>query len=246
MYHKRHSLELLELFKQSRENAQNRILPGSTGVEERPNDVGSIELVRRPQYEAAKIPTTLDSSAPTSYLPKIKPMERRPSVMEIRKDTLVVGAVFVVVLAGLTFLLGRNTTIGDQPQEAAVMEEVVASRSLADVPIVAVPTQEVEKVAEKVIPQASETPKKPEAEPTFEHTYQVVTTGIGEDARDGAERLKEFLLGNGHHAKAYQTSSEHWTVRVFSNDDSGGDLERIKDLEYRGHRPFHDAFKRHD
>ena len=240
MHHKRHSLELLDLFKQSRENARNGGLSLS-------NETG--DGAARNRLASIGDGGVAESTEPLSYLPKITPVERRPSAMQVRKDTIVVGAVFVVVLAGLSFLLGRQTTVGSSAPSTGAEPAVMEARTVRDAPIVAAPPQRVAKIQAEV-PAAPEIDPKPPAESPKAVTeeaadvyiYQLSTTGLYQRGADWAEKYAEFLLGHGFQAFVHQVSTGHWTVRARSTDETNDDLETIKDLKYQGHFPFGDGY----
>ena len=252
MHHKRHALELIELFKQSRQTV------GSSALAE-----PAAPVTRRPQFERS-IPENppiaggertkvqgfspmdskrMDGSTPPhSYLPRVTPVQKRQTAMNIRKDTIIVGAVFVLVFSGLSFLIGRRSTLVTETPVAKasipfagepIVVEAPAPVTKTSVAIVS-PAPEVVKKAEELAP-----PKKPEPRP-YTHIYQCVTTGHDEE---GAREYEEFLKGMGYNAFCYQTQKGRWTVRVRSNDSTRGDLDTIQGLTYHSHSPFSDAYK---
>lgn len=247
MHHKRHALELLELFKQSRESARPIDLaePGDAAA-----DVIQAEEVKVDVFSRLPANQLGGPTPSTSYLPTITPAERRPNVVQIRKDTVVVGAVFILVFAGMSFLLGRRTSLlGTPPGNSEVVE--------ASAPEVERQPLRIEEPASPgPIAEADAAPPAPKEEPAqnpprqvvdeppkaYTHVYQVATTGY---SGEGAEDYKEYLLGNGFDAYAYQTRDGQWTTRVRSSDETKDDLAKIKDLPYKGHFPFKTAFMRH-
>ena len=131
MHHKRHAMEILDLFKQS------RALGGGDGggsktaappdrplsrfqVDELEPEREEVVMGKIPEPDSERLPVT---AASVSYLPKITPIpKKKPTGMTIRRDTVIVGAVFFTVLTGLSFLLGRHTNLGGATPPTAVPE----------------------------------------------------------------------------------------------------------------------------
>ena len=170
--------------------------------------------------------------------------------MNIRKDTIIVGAVFVLVFSGLSFLIGRRSTVVTDPQVAEDSSVEKTPSRFADEPVVLTAQAPVTKASVSIVSPAPEVastnkaeelapPKKPEPAP-YTHIYQCVTTGHDEE---GAKEYEEFLKGMGYNAFSYKTRLGQWTVRVRSNDSTRGDLDTIQGLTYHSHSPFSDAYK---
>lgn len=244
MHNKRHALELLELFKQSRLNARTEALEDPAevkagGKEEEVKVEGFSRTIIEP--ETGPVPTT-------SYLPKITPVQRKPSAMNIRKDTIVVGAVFIVALAGLSFLMGRRSTMLTPPPAPAEIASEKVPLEIPKAPAVDAQQAIVEVVAEEVTPPAAvQVDPRPEADQEktarekkeYIRLYQLATTG---NDQEGAEEYREFLIGNGFDAFTHQVSDGRWTVRVRSYDETKEDLEKIRRLRYHNHYPFETAY----
>ncbi len=80
MHHKRHALELLELFKQSRVNSRPKSQAEQEEVDLNPLPRQEVRIEGFLPLSPGRVP---DTSPSTSYLPKVTPVERRPSVMPL-------------------------------------------------------------------------------------------------------------------------------------------------------------------
>lgn len=256
MHHKRHALELLELFKQSRQST-----PAETLID--PDEVQAEAVREEVQAEAGREEVKVDGFSPmaslrgianpgssTSYLPRITPVQKKPSVLNFRKDTIIVGAVFVLVFSGLSFLLGRQTSMTETPEPNVAAAPGDAPLALAAAPaLLESPAPALVAKAEtasaaplKVEKEAAGVAEEEAAPPqAYTHIYQVATTYHDMEETDA---YRDFLIGNGFDAFRYKTSGKGWwTVKVRSSDKTEGDLKKIKGLPYRGRRPFESAYR---
>jgi hypothetical protein len=248
MHHKRHTLELLDLFKQSRQNARTQAL-----AEPAPADPAPIrEEVTVEGFGPLASDGTPPAAPSTSYLPKVTPMQKKtPSTIAIGKDTVVVGTVFLVVFVGLSFLWGRKTGMLSTSPPTPEKASQAVSLALVDEPALFEEPAAAEAESEVFVPQAP-APKGPAPAPapaakeepqeqSHTHQYQVATTF---DDQKSAEEYREFLIGNGYKALTYKTSKNNWwTVRVKSNDETEADLKKIRQLSFRGRTPFEGAWR---
>jgi hypothetical protein len=248
-------MELYDLFKRSRASAT------ATQPRFEVSEIESEEVDMNPLSEQGT-DSIQETSTGVSYLPKITPIPRKGKKkastggFAVRKDTLIVGAVFVGVLVGFSFLLGRHTNVGAEPASspettitapgvhvpdkneipAPVVPAVIPAAPMARKAPVVAKEPEVKKEEAPTPPPAAE-PKKDT------HVYQLATTGLGEDGQMWAEKYKEFLVGSGYDGFTYQTQKGWWTVRVRSTDKTQADLEKIQQLAFRGHKPFLTAMR---
>jgi hypothetical protein len=174
------------------------------------------------------------------------------NVVQLRRDTLIVGVLLVIVAIVVAFFIGRATApesvsradmLGGKIEDRSEQEKrFQPGTNMAPPP----DAGEEEEATEEAAEEPAETEEQPAAQPLDEE-YEIRLSSLPEsmgDAKESLEKAREYLVKKGYPSAEVVKKGSHWVLRVRGYADSAAAQaaqRELAELEYQGRRDFADS-----
>jgi hypothetical protein len=175
------------------------------------------------------------------------------NVVQLRRDTLIVGVLLVIVAIVVAFFIGRATAPGAAPKGrdlgVGLADEVKKEGPHFEPGTSPAPEPDVGK-QENEAGESAQQPPGPEeqsAAQPLEEEYEIRLSSLPENmtgAKESLDKAREYLVKKGYPAAEVIKKGSHWVLRVHGYADSAkaqAAQRELAELEYQGRRDFADS-----
>jgi hypothetical protein len=172
------------------------------------------------------------------------------NVVQLRRDTLIVGVLLIIVAIVVAFFIGRATAPESVPRESVwgdkMEEESKEGEKHFEPGTSEAPEPDVGETAEEAAEEPSEPEEQPVAQP-LEEEYEIRLSSLPEsmsEAKESLEKARDYLVKKGYPAAEVVKKGSHWVLRVRGYADSTAAQaaqRELSELEYEGRRDFADS-----
>ena len=175
------------------------------------------------------------------------------NVVQLRRDTLIVGVLLIIVAVVVAFFVGRATAPGPAPRDSVwgdrMEEETKEGEKHFEPGTSEAPEPDVGK-QEEAAEETAEEPSEPETPPVvqpLEEEYEIRLSSLPESmsgSKESLEKARDYLVKKGYSAAEVVKKGSHWVLRVRGYADSTAAQaaqRELAELEYQGRRDFADS-----